>query len=273
MSETIHYYFIQNYGDPTAFEIIPLSWLIENAATALVTCIAQVFFATRIYLVTRQYAIFSPFDKIIPAIIVFTAMGGLVCACVETYYIAILPTTSLSGIDMQITFSMAESFAIISDILATVSLCYILASARGSIRRSKSALRSLFFFILNRGILVTIIQIATMVAYLGKRGYLYWMPFQICKSKLYTNTLLAMLNSRGRGKSWSDTHTLHLRPSLAATAAFEAAVNSGFRRAQDHDPELGVEKNEQNHQPTIILTEHTQDSEPSISDGATASYV
>ncbi|KAH7925956.1 hypothetical protein BV22DRAFT_399243 [Leucogyrophana mollusca] len=261
MSDTIHFYFIQHYGDYVAFLTIPLSWVIENGVTALVTCISQVFFATRIYLVTRQYAIFSPYDKIVPAIIVFAAVDGLVCAVVETYYVGTLAVLSLSGPQMEITFSMAECFAVISDVLATISLCYILASARGSIPRRGSRIRSLFFFVLNRGILVTIVQIGTMISYLSQRGYLYWMPFQICKSKLYTNTLLAMLNSRGRGQSWSNTHTLHMRPTMLSAAIFDTASSNNPQNRPD--VEMGVEKNEHVSDNSPATNNHIPDHETS----------
>ncbi|KAH7913187.1 hypothetical protein BJ138DRAFT_670559 [Hygrophoropsis aurantiaca] len=56
-----------------------------------------------------------------------------------------------------------------------------------------------------------------LVAYVSAPSYLYWMPFHLCKSKLYTNTMLAMLNSRGNDDTWSNVRTLQIRPSLLAT--------------------------------------------------------
>jgi len=43
---------------------------------------------------------------------------------------------------------------------------------------------------------VTIVQIGALVAFVTKPLSMNWAPFHLCKSKLYTNTLLAMLNSR-----------------------------------------------------------------------------
>ncbi|KAH7914096.1 hypothetical protein BJ138DRAFT_1110906 [Hygrophoropsis aurantiaca] len=241
MAVTIFHYFLINFGDDSAFLGIPDPWIIENGVTALITFIAQVFFASRIFMVTRQYAIFSPYDKIIPGVIIFFALGGLAACGVRTNYIATLSVYGLSGRNMQIVFSIEEACGVISDLLSTMSLCYILASARGRIPR-KSRLRSLFFFILNRGILVTIVQTGMLIAYLSAPLFLYWTPFQMLKSKLYTNTLLAMLNSRGEGQSWSTAHTLHLRQSVAPTPIFTLPVSNN--QSRNPDAEKALEKDE-----------------------------
>ncbi|KAH7920451.1 hypothetical protein BV22DRAFT_802167 [Leucogyrophana mollusca] len=251
MAATVYHYFIQNFGNFETFGNIPKSWILENAITSLITCIAQVFFASRIYMVTRQYAIFAPYDKIVPG--VFFALGSLATAGVKTKYIATLSVFSLASAEMQIAYSIEEACAVVSDILSTISMCYILASARGRVPK-KSRLRRLFFFILNRGILVTLVQIGMLVAFLGDPLFLYWIPFHTCKGKLYTNTLLAMLNSRGVGQSWSTAHTLHLRQSVDATPVFSFPMTTARSRAPERDRD--AEKNtrvENNHDDILTL--------------------
>ncbi|KIJ63154.1 hypothetical protein HYDPIDRAFT_113741 [Hydnomerulius pinastri MD-312] len=50
IATTIFHYFLINYGNLATFNSIPAEWVLENALTALVTCIAQLFFASRIRL-------------------------------------------------------------------------------------------------------------------------------------------------------------------------------------------------------------------------------
>ncbi|KAH7913186.1 hypothetical protein BJ138DRAFT_1099732 [Hygrophoropsis aurantiaca] len=76
MAITLYHYFLQYWGQYEAFAVITQSWCIENGVTASVTCITQLLFGSRIYLVTQQYAIFSPYDKFIVAAIVVSALGS-----------------------------------------------------------------------------------------------------------------------------------------------------------------------------------------------------
>ncbi|KIJ63155.1 hypothetical protein HYDPIDRAFT_113746 [Hydnomerulius pinastri MD-312] len=101
----------------------------------------------------------------------------------------------------------------------------------------KSPLRGLFFFILNRGILVTIVQVGMLIAFTSAPGFLYWMPFHLCKSKLYTNTLRALLNSRGQDRNFYTSQTHYLRRSAAGSAAYHNAVRAAPSHLQLQDTE------------------------------------
>ncbi|KIJ63310.1 hypothetical protein HYDPIDRAFT_113288 [Hydnomerulius pinastri MD-312] len=198
MAETIYYYFVINFGVDQALASIPASWVVENGLTALVTSIVQVYFATRIYIINKRVGVL-PFDWVIPALVFVCAFGGFVAGTVRTILIGIWTIDSFSRPKFQSTVILEETFGLASDILATCSLCYILAPSRTGTAKRSSRLKTLFMFTINRAILVTIVQVGMLASYLVARAYLYWMPFHLCKSKLYTNTLLAMLNSREGG--------------------------------------------------------------------------
>ncbi|KIJ67551.1 hypothetical protein HYDPIDRAFT_38052 [Hydnomerulius pinastri MD-312] len=223
MAQSINHYFLQDWGNYATFTEITLSWCLENVATAVVTCMTQLLFASRIYLVTRQYAVFSPYDKIVVAAISIAAVGGFASGIIKSVFVGTKGVYFVTSAPMQAALCSEEGLAVVADILTTCTLCSILASARGSVKKTRSRLRNLFFFILNRGILVTIIQIGMLVAYLPATGYLYWMPFHLCKSKLYTNTMLAMLNSRSRDETRLSGPSIAVRPSWLATSIVNRA--------------------------------------------------
>ncbi|KAN0085804.1 hypothetical protein V8E55_006938 [Tylopilus felleus] len=190
MASTISHYFIVNFGNYSALLTIPLEWVVENSLTAIVTCIVQLFFATRIRIIMTEYAVFGRLERMIPAIVMSTALLALVGG------IGTIPANQLGGTHMIIATSIEEGFAFVSDLFTTGTLCCILASTWGGLRRKRPPIRRLFFFIFNRGILVTIVQIGALVAFVTKPLSMNWAPFHLCKSKLYTNTLLAI---RGHG--------------------------------------------------------------------------
>ncbi|KIJ63157.1 hypothetical protein HYDPIDRAFT_113752 [Hydnomerulius pinastri MD-312] len=226
MATTVFHYFIQDFGDFKTFADIPSTWCLESVATALVTSITQAFFSSRIYLVMRQYPVLVPFDKLIPISVLITALGGLGSGIAKTVLIYTLPVMEMGDMQMLLANCFEEGFAALSDTITTITFCYILASTPGGVRRIKFRLRQLFFFMLTRGVLVTLLQIGSLAAFASATYYLYWVPFYLCKSKIYTNTLLAMLNSRSNEKHLSDNFTLHRRPSMVQTPVLDQSAGA-----------------------------------------------
>ncbi|KAH7890010.1 hypothetical protein F5I97DRAFT_623432 [Phlebopus sp. FC_14] len=212
MSYTIYYLFLMNFGNMEVFLVtIPMSWIAENLVTAVVTFSVQVFLASRIYLVTSEYIVFHSWRKIMPILIFITAFASLVSAVVLNISVAKNPVLTQASMTLfELTRCFEEGLGALSDLLATCTLCIVLAS--GNPQKRRSPFRRLFYFILSRGILVTVVQIATLVVYIAATLHFYWMPFHLCKSKLYTSTLLLMLNSRGEAST--ELPTIQFRPTL-----------------------------------------------------------
>ncbi|KAH7920450.1 hypothetical protein BV22DRAFT_1098083 [Leucogyrophana mollusca] len=193
MAETIYYYFVVNFGVPQALASIPISWVLETGLTVLVTSIVQIYFAINIYWIHKRTSTI-PGGLLIPAVVFTLAFAAFVSGIVTTVLTAVQAINSFAEASFQIAVITEETFAAVADILSTSTLCYVLSRPRVG-TTAASRLKSIFLFLVNRGILVTLIQIGMLVAYLSARTYLYWTPFHLCKSKLYTNTLRARLNS------------------------------------------------------------------------------
>ncbi|KIJ63156.1 hypothetical protein HYDPIDRAFT_92942 [Hydnomerulius pinastri MD-312] len=248
MSITVFQYFVSlSFSCSSQVPIISKhrSWCTENGITALVTCITQLFFATRISFgesyhscetgsvfnsVPTSYAAVRNLKHIISALYQRLSWQAYKC--------------------WQVTTCLEDGSAAVSDVLTTGTLCFILFSARGGIKRTKSPIRRLFFFILNRGILVTILQVSMLVSYVTARSYLYWMPFHLCKSKLYTNTLCAYFSPT------VDNSTL-IFLFLSGSSGYVSCVNSPHRDVlrtttyQAKLPGLGLDLKD-----TLCATEH-----------------
>jgi len=156
----------------------------------------QIFFATRIYLVMRKYPILTQLNVVLPLFIIVAAMGGLGTGLARMVYVHLLPIRKHGSLKLVVPAYAEEGFVLLGDLISTVTLCYILTSTPGGVQKTHSRIRRFFFFVLTRGILVTIFQIGMLAAFSCDKSGLYWMPLHLCKSKLYTNTFLAMLNSR-----------------------------------------------------------------------------
>jgi len=193
-----------NFGDVAGLETVPISWVIENGLTVLVTAIVQVFFASRVYLVNNTVNAL-PLGRTAPVLVFVFALFAFMAGTVRTTFMGVWSLSYFSHNLFQTFVTIEESCALMSDLLSSASLCYILAPPRFDSTKRSETIKTLFMFTINRAILMSIIQIGMLSSYLSAKNYLYWMPFHLCQSKLYTNTLLAMLNSRSGGSFQSQT--------------------------------------------------------------------
>ncbi|TDL15179.1 hypothetical protein BD410DRAFT_796639 [Rickenella mellea] len=94
-------------------------------------------------------------------------------------------------------------FAAMSDIVATTAMCFTFVESVMYTRRLSSVVRLLLIYTINRGVLVTAVQILIVALFWYGPDKFYWAPIHMCLGKLYVNTLLGMLNSRQRLRSKS----------------------------------------------------------------------
>jgi len=85
-------------------------------------------------------------------------------------------------------------------------------------------------FFINRGVCFTIVQLAYMCVFVGMPSKQIWIPFHLVVSKLYVNTLLAMLNSRdvlhGRGVNEEESAISSRKGSAGITTSSDGTRSS-----------------------------------------------
>ncbi|TDL23435.1 hypothetical protein BD410DRAFT_160569 [Rickenella mellea] len=191
---------ITNSGNPATLTGAKSTLAAEAAATLVVTWLTQIFFAFRVHQV-------SPTRRVILVLIVFFASLAIAVGMVQTYFVAALPFQELRTLKFKVVNTCAGVFAALSDALAVSAMCMTFVQSKMDTKRFQSVLRYLFIYTVNRGIIVTSAQILAVVLYVYAPTNFYWTPVHNLLSKLYLNTLLAMLNSRGtlRSKLFGET--------------------------------------------------------------------
>ncbi|TDL16526.1 hypothetical protein BD410DRAFT_795291 [Rickenella mellea] len=86
-------------------------------------------------------------------------------------------------------------FAAMGDIVATTAMCFTFVESVMYTRRLSSVVKLLLIYTINRGVLVTTVQILIVALF-------WYAPIHMCLGKLYVNTLRE-LNSRQRLRSKS----------------------------------------------------------------------
>jgi hypothetical protein len=80
--------------------------------------------------------------------------------------------------------------------VTTTALCWSFSHVHTGVKRTDTLLQKFFQYTVTRGVLVTLDQTLFLVLFLTKTEKLWWLPFHLCSSKIYVNTMIAMLNSR-----------------------------------------------------------------------------
>ncbi|KAL5480729.1 hypothetical protein ACEPAI_9669 [Sanghuangporus weigelae] len=209
MAHVIFYYMkIENYGNSNSLSSSPPgTFSAEWLATAIVAFLTQIFYASQIYkLRTHSHRCIVPFVAMVffslfaflsnvgEFLLTFHASPSMTFASclVATILIMILNySKAVFSITILKSFtSIGNSFAATSDIIACYALCFFLASHRTDIGRNRITLvDTLIFYTVNRGILFCVAQLGNMIAYILAPTMLYWVPFHLCLSKLYVNSL------------------------------------------------------------------------------------
>ncbi|THV01136.1 hypothetical protein K435DRAFT_621941, partial [Dendrothele bispora CBS 962.96] len=77
----------------------------------------------------------------------------------------------------------------VCELAATIALAYSFYKSRTGIRRTDAILSRLFTFVVTRGLLLSVIQILSMVLFFARPDKEYWIPFHLFQSKFYVITM------------------------------------------------------------------------------------
>ncbi|TDL21744.1 hypothetical protein BD410DRAFT_789508 [Rickenella mellea] len=215
----LHYVLILNWGTPVfPPETTPFS-ATESVSTLIVTFLTQMFYIHRVYILgyNRRTTPITIFTFALLSFVAGLARVGLQ----STNTLSIIATRKF-----KIVNGFENGFAALSDVVATVAMCCHFFETAMVSSRMTSLLRRLMLYTLNRGIVVTLVQILLLALYLHAPLGLTWVPFRRCIGKLYINTFLAMLNSRRRLRSYASFSNRNESTSNSSTLVIQPKVDS-----------------------------------------------
>ncbi|KAJ7730784.1 hypothetical protein B0H16DRAFT_1733635 [Mycena metata] len=158
----------------------------------------QLFFATRVYLRTaRAYA--KVFGFVVPIgiyIVGFLAVLQMSAGTAQTILTYNLRSFSKLEDTAAVT-TLQTASSLLCDILITFHLCFHLARLKTGVPTTERLLNGLMISAVNRGILTAVTSALTMGLFLAfPRSFWFFLSIAPL-SKLYMNSMLATLNTRG----------------------------------------------------------------------------
>jgi len=185
LTHAIWYYLIDSFGLQDNLKVVTGSFLAQLMITSLVATIVQLFYAWHV----RHYS-----------------FGGVVAAIISTTAI-VQPAFSIwfivSMVQAGSTFdafpsqswkmTTAVSISVLSDTVIAVAMFYHLYSTKGT--RSDTVVTKIVLYTVTTNVLTAMFSLCSAVLYQTSAS-LFSDLLYFCVSKLYINSLLAVLNAR-----------------------------------------------------------------------------
>ncbi|KAK0491785.1 hypothetical protein EDD18DRAFT_1465785 [Armillaria luteobubalina] len=195
-------YLIIHFDDTARINQIPQAISVTIILTAISTVLVHLFFAERIFRLSRN-------NWILAVLIVILAFLRLACACVTAGAMLSIETYSGFRDKFDWVFSAGLGLSSAVDILITGSLLKLLHTTRKSSLSFDHIIDSLILYTLECGAVTCAATIASMICWLTMNNNLVFLGLHFVISKLYSNSLLATLITRyelrnSRDRSTSD---------------------------------------------------------------------
>ncbi|KAH9837233.1 uncharacterized protein C8Q71DRAFT_757305 [Rhodofomes roseus] len=188
------YWLITYHSDTGGLSVLPDAFTAEFFLASLTVCIVQCYFISTIWrLLASKW-----FQWPLTSIMIFLAAASFVGGIVTVYRINLNTQATAAVVASTVPASIQTVTAFVADAYITTSLCVILWGRKTGFKRTEVLITTLIVYAIHRGIFTGLIQLAHFTTYISTihSDSLYWMLWHIPGSKIYVNSLLAVLNVR-----------------------------------------------------------------------------
>lgn len=199
----IYNYLIPAFGSLVPFNTFATELSADCLLSTIITFISQLYFVYQLFTVTSGKRVEWRVLIWVILLCAIAALGGGL-GCTGIMFIQRSEILAKKTLTFSMLFGIAKGFGAITDVLATIAMCSLLASSKTGITQTNNLVSSLMVFIVERGALVTLIQVLLVVMFYALPDRTIWLCLHMLVTKLYVNTFFGMLN--GRTKLINEMH-------------------------------------------------------------------
>ncbi|KIJ40870.1 hypothetical protein M422DRAFT_780556 [Sphaerobolus stellatus SS14] len=180
-------WFINDWADPTRVGEFLLEWFNLPVMEGIIIGTVQLFFAWRIWFLGRSW--------LLSAVIVVFALLGFSTAIATGIKVSRLRF----WVDVGVLFPLVSVWYaanVIVDIIVAISMTYLLLRIKTNFDQTRLLLSRLIRLTIETGSLTAIVAIIDITLFNTTKGTNYHACAAIILAKLYTNTLMVVLNNR-----------------------------------------------------------------------------
>lgn len=177
---------IIDFGDAEALGVADWIFATEPALTAIIASSVQLFFARRIWLLTKNWALV--------ALVVVTSLTSGICGIMTAFEVGRTPNfVDFRNFEAVVSAWLGSTVA--CDAFITFILVHTLRKHKTGFQRSDMMVDRIIRITVQTGFITMIIAALDLAFYLAVPSGLHLL-FSFPLSKLYTNSLMSSLNSR-----------------------------------------------------------------------------
>ncbi|KAK0236496.1 hypothetical protein EDD85DRAFT_643368 [Armillaria nabsnona] len=227
------------FGDIDALTRLNYNWLYVPIMSAIVACVGQVFYAYRIFIVSKS--------RIIPILVICASWTSSVAAVILGIYT--FQADDASGMDnrkTQIAAGIWCGASALCDILIAIYMTYYLMRSTTNFRRTRLLVTRIIRLTIETGSVTALAAVLNFVLFMALPHQTFFITPGLLRSGLYANTIYVVLNSRIRIIGGRDTDVSPTDMSFSTTMMRDIISQS----AEDTRPADG----RQGREPVIVIS-------------------
>ncbi|PBK84752.1 hypothetical protein ARMGADRAFT_1169963 [Armillaria gallica] len=226
-----------SFGDMDALTRINFSWLIGPVMSAVASCVGQVFYAYRIYIVSKS--------RIIPIFIICLSLtSSVVAMIIGIEYFKVGVISNLNNRKTCIAVGISCGAAALCDILIAICMSYYasffslsLMRSTTNFRRTRLLVTKIICLTIETGSATAIVALLSFILFILFPHRAYFVTPGMLLAKLCANTIYMVLNSRFQIIGGRDTYKSSTDVSFTTTMMRDIISQS----TEDTRPAEGIQ--------------------------------
>jgi len=179
---------VQDYGQATIFQKLPTTFSADPLVTSWISTLVQIFQGWRIRELTRSNCILG--------LVTLAASMSLVAGTTTTVLVSIHPSFSqLQSVEFGFLAWLVASA--VCDVIITISLSwFVIRNKNSKLTYTNSILDKIMLLTIQTGLITSVAAVADVLTFTLSQDKTLEFIWAYSISKLYTNSLLSMLNAR-----------------------------------------------------------------------------
>ncbi|KAI5118150.1 hypothetical protein M0805_000530 [Coniferiporia weirii] len=220
---SLYTYFVKDFGNFEGLSKLDRPIVVSTIISAIVCALAQSLFVIRVWHLSRN-------NRPLTAVLAFFATCQFVAT--TTYFTKIYDFTKIAQLSSAIASEcIMNSVVTFTDISITAVLAFLLRSLRSGMKQSDSLMKRLIIYTICTGLTSSVGALVALVTAVVLPHLFVYLIADIVIAKLYTNSVLALLNSRQRlREDYADNvqHRLDLNSIHSPSTGTNATIHRLF---------------------------------------------
>jgi len=194
--QSVYYYILPHFGSLAPLDHVTDEINADCLISSAIAFISQMYFFYQLMIVpVKSRSMAALILNVLIVLFGFISLGsGIACAIVMFEHPKFIFMDRIQA--FVIAGGVHKASGAAADVVATIAMFIYLKSPDTGIPQGSARLQSLIYFLVNRGLLVALAQVLTLILLFSPTSRLYWVAVHINTTRLYANTFFSMLNAR-----------------------------------------------------------------------------